>query len=195
MIVDCVHPLREQCELWSKSAVFNHTGDAECWIAGGCIRDWWSTRKVGSDIDVWFPDDRNLGIASDAAKSNGWFITKETNASINWSTKSKLWVQFIKKHFFASIDETLSAFDFTVCCAGITRHGEMKWHQDFAADLAAKRLAISKMTYPLSTWRRCLKYAEKGFKLCPDQERIILSALKGELESMTIEDANRRYME
>jgi hypothetical protein len=162
------------------------------WVAGGAIRSWFQDRKVTSDIDVWFPCESEWRKAKETA-DKVWKLTKETAATANYAA-GRNWIQLVRKHYFSTPEATIEAFDFTVSC-GATDCASCYFHPYFFIDLCMNRLAFNKITYPLSTWRRCQKYAEKGFKLCPDEEKKLLAALKEELAFSTIEEANTRYME
>ena len=162
------------------------------WVAGGAIRAWFQERKVTSDIDVWFPSESEWTKAK-AVAGKAWRLTKETPATANYAAGGK-WVQLVRKHYFESPEATIAAFDFTVAC-GATDCIQCYFHEHFFIDLTMRRLAFNNIVYPLSTWRRCQKYAEKGFRLCPDEEKKLLAAMKEELADSTIEEADARYME
>lgn len=102
--------------------------------------------------------------------------------------------KLICKHYFESPSATIEAFDFTVSC-GATDGATCFFHDHFFIDLCMRRLAFNKITYAISTWKRCQKYIARGFKLCPDEEKKLLAAMKAELADATIEEAEERYME
>lgn len=170
-------------------------GAGDLWIAGGAIRDWWLHRKPQSDIDVWFGGGEAISAAKKAAEALGWALTRETAASVNYRTDKGQWVQFVQKHFFPNLEETLAQFDFTVCCGGVGLDGRVLVHEDFFVDLSMRRLAFNAIPFPTSSFKRSAKYAEKGFKFCPDEQRKLLSALQSELAGATLEQAEARYME
>ena len=189
------HPAVVLCVEYFKDRVFDKIPSATLWIAGGAVRDWWLHRKPKSDIDVWFPNADQLAIAKADAELAGWKLTKETAASVNYRTDKGQWVQFVQKHYFASLSQTVEKFDFTVCCAGVERGGTLLVHKDFFIDLAMKRLAINALPYPTSTFKRSAKYAEKGFGFCPMEQKKLLEAMQAELLIETVAEAESRYME
>lgn len=162
------------------------------WVAGGAVRSWFQERAVNSDIDVWFPSEDEWNKAK-AVAGKVWTLTKETPASANYAAGRK-WIQLIRKHYFPTPEATIAAFDFTVACAA-TDCKSLFFHDHFFIDLCMRRLAFNQIIYPVSTWKRCQKYIAKGFKLCPDEESKLLAALKDELATSTIEQADARYME
>ena len=166
--------------------------DVTFWVAGGAIRSWFQERNVSSDIDISFPSEAEWNKAK-AVADKAWTLTKATPASANYSAGRK-WIQLICKHYFPTPEATIDAFDFTIAC-GATDCRNCFFHDHYFIDLCMHRLAFHKITYPVSTWRRVQKYAAKGFKLCPDEEKKLLAALQDELSEITIEEAEARYME
>jgi hypothetical protein len=193
MIIKSTNVAFSECVKYFNSQVFSKV-DGDYWIAGGALRDWVMYRKPMSDIDCWFANQQTFDAATENAKKV-WSLTKETEATINWKTDTGKWVQFIKKTFYADLQSTIEAFDFTACCIGVDRSGTVMHHQEALADIALKRLAFNAILFPTSTFKRVAKYCEKGFKICPDQQTILLGALKRALAESTIEEANARYME
>ena len=57
-------------------------------------------------------------------------------------------------------------FDYTICQFAVDTNG-MLWCGDHSLwDLARKRLAVHRITFPVSSLRRLLKYTSKGFYAC-----------------------------
>jgi hypothetical protein len=193
MITKATNPAFSECVKYFNLNVFEKVA-GNFWIAGGALRDWVCHRKSLSDIDCWFPDMQAIHAATEEAKKV-WTLTKETAATINWKTENGKWVQFVKKTFYPSLQATIEAFDFTACCLGVDREGNVLCHQDALGDIALRRLAFNQILFPTSTFKRMAKYCEKGFRICPDQQSILLAALKKELAESTIELAESRYME
>lgn len=190
-----VHPAVELCVEYFKERFFDKLPSSTFWIAGGAVRDWWLHRKPQSDIDLWFPCAEQVVTAKAEAEIAGWTLTKETAASVNYRTDKGAWVQFVQKHHFATLLQTLEQFDFTVCCAGLDRAGTLLVHKDFFVDLAMRRLAFNSIPFPTSSFKRSAKYAEKGFKFCPKEQQRLLEAMQAELLVDTVEEAEARYME
>jgi len=168
-------------------------GATNLWIAGGAVRDWFTHRRPQADIDFWFANMEDWDKAKKAAEELGWRLEKETPASVNFKHKGQ-WIQFIKKHFFKDMEDSLNNFDFTVCCGAVDKNRVLV-HQDFFIDLAMRRLAFHALPYPAATFKRAAKYTGKGFKFCPTQQNRLLEALKTELNTITLEEANSLYMD
>lgn len=193
MITKATNQAFTECVKYFNKNVFGKV-QGNYWIAGGALRDWVCHRKPLSDIDCWFPDQESVNEATTEAKKI-WTLTTETAATINWKTENGKWIQFVKKTFYPSLQATIEAFDFTVCCLGIDRDGTVLHHQDALGDIALRRIAFNKILFPTSTFKRLAKYCEKGFRICPDQQSVLLLALQKELRESTIEEAESRYME
>jgi len=88
-------------------------------------------------------------------------------------------VQCIRFSFYQSAEAVIDSFDYTICMLAFD--GATLTLGDFTLwDLGRKRLAIHKITYPVATMRRMLKYASQGFTAC-----------KGCLATILTETANQ----
>ena len=138
-----------------------------CWIAGGALRDHFMQGYPGSDIDLFFPDGENWSIAKE------WYLDKARKSKIVYENSNtlKLYVKKFRKQidlvkrFFPSPQATIAEFDFTVCCVAMD-YEKVYHHDRFFIDLAARKLVINKLPYPISTLQRLQKYFGKGFRIC-----------------------------
>lgn len=137
--------------------------DIHCWIAGGALRDYFSIGYPQSDIDIFFPNEGEYQKLKDFFESKGLEVQYENE---------KVCVFFFNKHkfdlvkvFFSGPHETISEFDFTVCCCAVDED-DVYMHADFFPDLARRRLIINKLPFPLSTLQRLQKYIKKGYSIC-----------------------------
>ena len=77
----------------------------------------------------------------------------------------ELKVQAIRLSFQGSLEETIEAFDFSLCKFGFD--GERFVAGEWSLfDLASKRLVPDKITYGTSTLRRIIKYTRQGYTIC-----------------------------
>lgn len=135
------------------------------WIAGGAVRDFFANEDTNGDIDVFFLDQKSLELTINGLNHDIGLQPKYNNDSVaayHWYDKT---LQLIKTHFFASPQETIGHFDFTVACAAVDLKG-VYVHDMFFQDLAGKRLAINKLPFPLATLERLQKYIKKGYTAC-----------------------------
>ena len=154
------------------------------------MRDYFQQKPCTSDIDVFFasPEDLAEGIRS----------LEETDARLIYSRKNvqgyifkRRKIELIKNRFFPGPEETIDEFDFTVCCAAINHWGRVVVHPNFFEDLAANRLVIHQLDYPLGTLARLPRYVEKGFKPCNGT----LLRLAKAIQSIDFDDPEQNKLE
>lgn len=179
------------------------------WVAGGCVRDYFSIGKLDSDIDLFFPDVQSFEKAKDYLLNTTTQIIIRTEPADNPEADDKIITETIDKplakltfendnalkviyrgrrfdlvkKYFPSPELTISEFDFTVSCAAVDL-GKVFTHETFFIDLAKKQLMVNKLPFPLSTMWRMQKYIRKGFYICSG-EMLKLSKAIGELQTNT----------
>lgn len=146
-----------------------------CWIAGGCLRDYFAGKPIKSDIDLFFPDDTNMN------KCVNWFKSKA--ATEIWSSDNGAKYAFeshkfdIVKHYFPSPQATIDMFDFTVSMFAVDTenvyHGETSF-----IDLSKRQLMINKITFPASTVSRAFRYYQKGYAMCKGEMKKLIMSCK-----------------
>lgn len=140
------------------------------WIAGGALRRTLLRQEPESDFDLFFRDADQLREFADALSALGLSKMKETEHHMHYRGalgQSALLrdVQLIRFAFYDSAEAVIDSFDFTVC--QIAFDGETLTVGDHTLwDLGRSRLAIHRVTYPVSTTRRLLKYTRQGFTAC-----------------------------
>lgn len=178
------------------------------WVAGGCVRDYFSIGKLTSDIDLYF------SCEEDYLKCKKYLVEQKTRriitteptqgddkkivtitdkplAKILFENDNVTKVSYkgrpydLVRKYFPSASETINEFDFTVCCAAVDIHN-IYTHDTFFIDLAKRQLMINKLPFPLSTMWRMQKYIQKGFYMCSG-EMLKLSKAIGELQTNTKE--------
>ena len=182
------HPLAEsQLFMACDSFKLNPTKDGP-WICGGAVRKTIQNVELDSDIDVFFKSKDQYHILYDKLMALGSAVRVErqthkesknsvTNIFIKTNTPFYDWirigdikskevkVQLIEFGFFNTIEDVLDSFDFTIAQFGYDGtdfiSGPYSLH-----DLGRKRLAVHKVTYPVSNLRRLIKYTNQGFYAC-----------------------------
>lgn len=142
---------------------------AICWVAGGCVRDYFTTGYLDSDIDLFFPNQDEFDKASKYFITGSGDLTKSAtirteNERVLKITHNGKKIDLVKK-FFATPDETIANFDFTVCCAAVTSDSIFV-HERFFIDNARKSLVINSLPFPFSSMMRMQKYIRKGYHIC-----------------------------
>jgi hypothetical protein len=145
------------------------------WLAGGALRRTIQGQPLDSDIDFFFRDeDQKNKFVRDLQHVPLNDITKvretphhEHYRGITTSPdpSKPIDIQAIKFQYYANMSEVIDSFDFTICQFAF--NGNNVVMGDYSLwDLGRKRLAINKITYPVSTMRRALKYGKQGFTVC-----------------------------
>ena len=75
-------------------------------------------------------------------------------------------IQVIKKYAYETPQETIDDFDFTIVTAAFDGRNFIT-HERFYLDVAQRRIVITNLVKPLNTLKRALKYASRGFVMCP----------------------------
>lgn len=147
------------------------------WIAGGALRDYFQRKPLSTDVDVFFRSKTDCEQAIDNLDAKG--VQKiYSNDRLEGYLIRGLHIQLVKQRFFPTPADTVDNFDFTVCCAAVSHDGEVVIHEDFFEDLAANRLAIHNMSYPLGTFSRMPRYIAKGFMPCSGTLHKIAKAIQ-----------------
>lgn len=138
------------------------------WLAGGSIRRTLQGQEPESDFDFFFRDEEQLTAFVKDITSRGAVLQSESDHHETYAMIigfERRLIQCIKFKFYESAAEVVDSFDFTICQCAFD--GETLTLGEFTLwDLARKRLVIHKITYPVSTMRRMLKYTKQGFYAC-----------------------------
>lgn len=143
-------------------AIYEALPTKECWIAGGAMRSWLTGEKV-KDIDIFSADPSKV---LEAFKQNSEWKADVENDWIAHFYKDKLRYEVIKKYSYANQLDTINSFDFTIICASYGPDGVVV-DERFYIDNAQRRLVVKSLPKPLSTMKRAIKYAGRGYAMCP----------------------------
>lgn len=138
------------------------------WLGGGALRRTLLGQEPASDFDFFFRDQEQLAAFTSALEARGFGKVKETEHHIQYRGRAGAEmrdVQCIRFAYYANAAEVIASFDYTICMLAFD--GEHITVGDYTLwDLGRRRLAINKITYPVSTMRRMLKYTSQGFTAC-----------------------------
>lgn len=154
-----VEPLMKVLEALPKGA----------WIAGGAIRRTLIGQSLDSDFDFFFRDETALE-EWQAKLPDTFSLVRETQHHKHWRGVPEgfdraLDVQAIKFAFYDSAEAVIDSFDYTITMFALNGT-DLVTTPEALWDLGRKRLAIHKVTYPVATMRRMLKYTKQGFTAC-----------------------------
>lgn len=139
------------------------------WCAGGAIRRTLIKQPLDSDFDFFFRDAAQLA-EWEAALPSTLALVRETEHHKHWKgvvegSSLPVDIQAIRFRYYSSAAEVIDSFDYTITQFALD--GDKLVTTPYALwDLGRKRLAIHKVTYPVATMRRMLKYSNQGFTAC-----------------------------
>lgn len=142
----------------------------ECWLGGGAIRRTLIKQPLDSDFDFFFKGVDQKNDFVELAKSLGMTVTRETKHHTELKGPLKgsdlpVVVQAIHFKYYNSVEEVLDSFDYTITQFVLDK--DDVYTTDMSLwDLGRRKLAIHKVTYPVATMRRMLKYGNQGFTAC-----------------------------
>lgn len=140
------------------------------WLAGGALRRTLLRQEPDSDFDFFFKDADQLTAFATGLDGNGFEKVRETEHHLHYRGRVgdsglPVDVQLIRFAFYADAQAVIDSFDFTICQFAFD--GTTLTAGDYSLwDLGRKRLAVHKVTFPVSSMRRVLKYGTQGFKAC-----------------------------
>lgn len=188
------------------------------WVAGGCVRDYFSVGRLTSDIDLFFSCEEDYNKCKKYLCEEKTRKIKKVITSDNPEADDKIVFETIDKpvakqvfennnvtkviyrgrkydlvkKYFPLPELTANEFDFTICCAAVDNK-RVYTHESFFIDLAKRQLMINKLPFPLSTMWRLQKYIQKGYFMCSG-EMLKLSKAIGALQTNT-EEGERANIE
>lgn len=159
------------------------------WVAGGAVRKLIERKPQDSDFDFFFASEDQfkdcLEWINRSAKIKV-ISTREAENNVQLSIQipecefpcKTYLIQLIKIDFYVDLAECLDSFDYTLCQAGYD--GEKFLFGDLTLwDIGRKHLVVNKITYPVASLRRLLKYTSQGYYACGScLEALLNSAAK-----------------
>lgn len=193
--------------LWILAKLINK----DVWLAGGALRTLIDQNETICDYDLFFRDvnkfitsghPRAIPEVQDKLIRLGFKLTYQCPEGKLYSYQKKLSndfvdntykVQLITEHFYSSPEELLSTFDLspTYFCTD----GEYLWTSRQAIRSVKKKVcSLLKLSYPVSTFNRIIKYYGKGYSCLPAIETYVGNLLDSNRIQYT-EETMRRYID
>lgn len=158
-----------------------------CFLAGSWFESLYRGDQI-KDFDMFFRDESSVNAFiellrdqhdDDQDEENDWLLqyeipddellesllNDEKTTAITIKNKNAPAIQIIRTRFYDSISDVIDSFDFTVCQFGLS-NSDVCFNPVSMLDLVRKRLVLHRMTFPSSTIRRLIKYANKGYYAC-----------------------------
>lgn len=157
------------------------------WLAGGALRRTLIGHSLDSDFDFFFKSADALEAWADILPSS-LKLVRETEHHKHYrgtieGSELPIDVQAIRFRFYETAEQVIDSFDYTVtmfCLDGkdLVTTPYALW------DLGRRKLAVHKVTYPVATMRRLLKYTKQGFTACAGCLQSILKETATSPEAM-----------
>lgn len=142
----------------------------EVFIGGGAVRRTLLKQPLDSDFDFFFNSEYTRTFVEENSTLKK---TRETMHHTQFEGKMQVdgeerdvKIQNIFFQYYNSPEELIDSFDYTLCQFAVDLSGNLYTTPEALWDVARKRLAIHKITYPVSSLRRMLKYTNQGFTAC-----------------------------
>lgn len=149
------------------------------WIAGGAVRRTLLGEPLESDVDIFFRDPEQLEAFRTFLVSRDLALVRETAHHVHYRGDVGDGVardyQLIRFQFYLDAAAVIDSFDFTIC-QFVTDGDRLIAGETALWDLARKRLVLHRLTFPVSTMRRLLKYQKQSFYACAGCLSAILAA-------------------
>ena len=135
-----------------------------CWIAGGAISNVLQGNQV-SDIDIFFPNEKSRQAAVKKIIYMGAKKIESHPLSDKFELNGKT---YDLTHAGRTPEETITNFDWTICCAAIDSKSNFYCHEHFFEHTGIKKLhfignssSVHQLTFKNKV-KRLSKYLEKG---------------------------------
>lgn len=147
------------------------------WLAGGAIRRLVVGDKMDSDFDFFFKNkekfdefyigikgDKNIEMVKEAKNENNLQLVVNILGPDGLIHENIIY-QLINISYYERVEDLLESFDFTLC--QFATDGDSLYCGDTALfDSARRRIVVNKITYPVASLRRILKYSKQDYYCC-----------------------------
>lgn len=177
---------RSGCDTTEINRVYEALGGG-AWMAGGAIRRTLIGHALNSDFDFFFKSAEALEVWENGLP-NGLKLVRETEHHKHWrgtiaGSELPVDVQAIRFRFYESAQQVIDSFDYTVTMF-VLEDDDLVTTPYALWDLGRRKLAVHKITYPVATMRRLLKYTKQGFTACAGCLQSILKETAASPEAM-----------
>lgn len=141
----------------------------DAWCAGGAIRRTLIKQPLDSDFDFFFRDSGHMDTWESGLPSTLKQV-RETEHHKHWrgpigESDIAVDIQAINFKYYKSAEDVIDSFDYTITQFALEENTLVT--TPYALwDLGRRKLAIHRVTYPVATMRRMLKYTQQGFTAC-----------------------------
>jgi hypothetical protein len=135
------------------------------WLAGGALRTLIDSEDEVNDFDIFFKSvEAQINIKNKLTSAGFEIIYECPNGFLFTYKKNSVKVQLVCRQYYSSPEELISSFDFTVTCAA-TNGKFLYYTRPFIKDIKRKELHLSNLTYPVASFKRAVRYSNKGYSV------------------------------
>ena len=163
-------------------------GDA--FLGGGAIRRVLMGMPLDSDFDYFFKSKDHFEVweANLLRNNKGLKKTRETTHHCQYEgvvgdSSIPVVIQAIMFRFYDSTWDVLDSFDYTIT-QFVLSGSKLYTTTESLWDLGRKKLVLHKVTYPVATMRRMLKYTNQGFTACGGCMQDLFTMTLGNTEAL-----------
>jgi len=141
------------------------------WLAGGALRHIFGCESPIDDFDLFFDNmitAAEVGLALEDKGFNCVFTCPLGELKTYKSFDHEgMKIQLITKNFYPDMKHVISLFDINACC--IAYDGEfLVTTRSAIRDIKKKRVTLNDIVAPNATFKRMLKYQNKGYRVTSD---------------------------
>jgi hypothetical protein len=160
-------------------------------IAGGALRSFFDGTDV-QDWDIFSTSIENSNEQLNSLLDEGWKVVFQCPENkLTTLKKHDVKLQLIKEMFGNPLD-VIDLFDIRAGCLAFDGNRLTILNSGVIRDIKNKNIVIHRLTYPVSTFSRVIKYTKKGYKISNSE---ILKILKEVSEGSFNGDAWRFYID
>lgn len=141
-----------------------------CYLAGGALRKAIDPNEIIQDYDLFFKDPEYVPVIEEWCKERefnvvfrcpeGKLITLKDKNKENPRPK----IQLITETYYDSMEFLIDSFDIKACRFAYDGDQFLAPYSSIR-DVLKKQITLHRLTYPNASFRRILKYTEKGYKV------------------------------
>ncbi len=154
------------------------------YLAGGSLR---TVLKCSSeevnDFDLFFKSLDEVGPLYDRLIKDGWVCSYACPDGFLYSLKhGKHKIQLICEVEYPTVENLLNSFDISACIFAYHK-GIFYFAREAVRSVFAKKLRVNRVSYPVATLKRLVKYANKGYSLGESAEDFCRLVSQGNIDS------------
>jgi len=146
-------------------------------LAGGALRKIIDHKDVTCDYDIFFLDQSRVDTTLTALNDHGYTKVFECpRGKLHTYIQGSNKIQICSEFFYQDYETLLKSFDFYACMF-LYDGDKMYFYPQSVRDVTRKIVTINRVTYPVATMNRLMKYNKKGYYV-GDAIKTVLKAYK-----------------